>query len=43
MVSTGLGADAAIARVRKLRPHSVETNEQEHAVEEFARRLAVRE
>ncbi len=39
MVSTGMSAAAAITRVRKLRPHSVETNEQEEAVEEFARRV----
>lgn len=38
MVSQGMSADAAIARVRKLRPHSIETAEQEDAVAEFARR-----
>lgn len=37
MVSRGLGARQAITRVRKLRPNSVETDEQEEAVEEFAR------
>ncbi len=38
LVSKGLSATAAIARVRKLRPHSIETEEQAEAVELFARR-----
>jgi atypical dual specificity phosphatase len=38
LVTRGLSAPAAIARVRKLRPHSVETTEQAEAVEHFARR-----
>ena len=37
-VSTGLGADEAIRRVRELRPGSVETWEQEQAVAEWERR-----
>jgi atypical dual specificity phosphatase len=37
-VTKGLSADNAIARVRRLRPGSVETEEQEKAVAEFARR-----
>ncbi len=37
-VSKGLTASNAIARVRRLRPGSVETEEQEQAIEEFARR-----
>lgn len=37
-VTKGLSAKNAIARVRRLRPGSVETDEQEQAVEEFARR-----
>jgi atypical dual specificity phosphatase len=40
LVSTGTPPAAAIARVRKLRPHSVETAEQEEAVDDFARRWA---
>ena len=36
-VAQGLSASNAIARVRRLRPGSVETDEQERAVEEFAR------
>jgi atypical dual specificity phosphatase len=36
-VSKGLSAPNAIARVRRLRPGSVETDDQEVAVEEFAR------
>jgi atypical dual specificity phosphatase len=39
-VTTGLSASNAIARVRRLRAGSVETDEQEQAVEEFARRRA---
>ena len=42
MVGRGLAARQAIARVRKLRPHSVETEEQEAAVEEFARLRSLR-
>jgi atypical dual specificity phosphatase len=39
-VTQGLSAKNAIARVRRLRPGSIETEEQEKAVEEFeARRL----
>jgi atypical dual specificity phosphatase len=37
-VTQGLSAPNAIARVRRLRPGSVETDEQERAVEEFARK-----
>lgn len=37
-VTKGLSARDAIARVRRLRPGSVETDEQEEAVAEFARR-----
>jgi atypical dual specificity phosphatase len=37
-VSRGMNAAAAIARVRRLRPHSIETQEQAEAVEHFARR-----
>ena len=36
-VTQGLSAQNAIARVRRLRPGSVETEEQERAVEEFAK------
>lgn len=39
-VASGLGAEAAVARVRALRPGSVETAEQERAVAEFAARHA---
>jgi atypical dual specificity phosphatase len=38
LVARGLTAPAAIARVRKLRPHSIETEEQAEAVDHFARR-----
>lgn len=38
LVSKGMSAANAIARVRRLRPGSIETDEQEKAVEEFARR-----
>jgi len=38
-VTRGMTAANAIARVRKLRPHSVETEEQAEAVEHFARRM----
>jgi atypical dual specificity phosphatase len=37
-VANGLSADNAIARIRRMRPGSVETEEQAAAVEEFARR-----
>jgi atypical dual specificity phosphatase len=37
-VSKGLSAANAIARIRRLRPGSIETEEQEHAVAEFAKR-----
>jgi atypical dual specificity phosphatase len=37
-VAGGMSADAAVARVRRLRPGSVETDEQAEAVVEFARR-----
>jgi atypical dual specificity phosphatase len=39
LASTGLGADEAIARIRSLRPGSVETTQQEAAVRDFARHL----
>ena len=39
LVTTGLAAQAAIDKVRRLRPGSVETPDQEEAVEEFARRF----
>jgi atypical dual specificity phosphatase len=38
LVSRGLTAANAIARVRRLRPHSIETEEQAEAVEHYARR-----
>jgi atypical dual specificity phosphatase len=38
LVSKGMTASNAIARVRRLRPHSIETEEQAEAVEHFARR-----
>lgn len=38
LVSTGLAADEAIAHIRGLRPGSVETQAQEQAVAEYARR-----
>jgi atypical dual specificity phosphatase len=37
-VARGLSAQNAIARVRRLRPGSIETDEQEQAVVEYARR-----
>jgi atypical dual specificity phosphatase len=37
-VAKGLTAANAIARVRRLRPGSIETDEQAEAIEEFARR-----
>ncbi len=36
LVSTGMTAQAAIARVRRLRPHSIETEDQALSVESFA-------
>jgi atypical dual specificity phosphatase len=39
LVSEGYAADAAIARIREVRPGSVETLEQEYAVHEFQRRV----
>lgn len=38
LVSRGASAASAIARVRRLRPNSIETDEQAEAVERFARR-----
>jgi atypical dual specificity phosphatase len=38
LVSRGMTAPAAIARIRKLRPHSIETDEQVEAIEHYARR-----
>jgi atypical dual specificity phosphatase len=38
LVAKGLSANNAIARVRRLRPGSIETDEQAAAVEEFAHR-----
>jgi atypical dual specificity phosphatase len=38
LVSKGMSADNAIARIRRLRPGSIETQEQADAVVEFARR-----
>jgi atypical dual specificity phosphatase len=38
LVARGTSAQAAIARVRRLRPHSIETTEQAESVEHFARR-----
>jgi len=38
VVEQGLSARDAIARVRRLRPGSIETEEQEEAIVEFARR-----
>ncbi len=40
LVADGLGARAAIERVRALRPGSVETLEQERAIERYARHRA---
>jgi atypical dual specificity phosphatase len=39
LVKRGLGSDEAIARIRALRPGSVETPQQEAAVAEYARRI----
>jgi len=38
LVATGMTASNAIARIRRLRPNSIETTEQAEAVEHFARR-----
>jgi len=38
LVTRGMSADNAIARIRRLRPGSIETDEQAIAVDEFARR-----
>ncbi|NBO91147.1 MAG: protein phosphatase [Planctomycetia bacterium] len=38
LTGQGMTAAAAIARIRKLRPHSIETVEQERAVEDYAQR-----
>jgi atypical dual specificity phosphatase len=38
LVTKGLSAANAISRVRRLRPHSIETDEQAEAIERFARR-----
>jgi atypical dual specificity phosphatase len=38
LVAKGMNAANAIAKVRKLRPHSIETDEQVEAVEWYARR-----
>jgi atypical dual specificity phosphatase len=38
LVSRGLAANAAIGRIRRLRPGSIETDEQAEAVLTFARR-----
>lgn len=40
LVAQGLSADDAIARVRELRPGSIETEEQEDVVREFERTLS---
>jgi len=37
-ISKGLSASEAIAHIRKVRPHAVETKEQRAALEHFARR-----
>lgn len=42
LVALGRTAEAALREVRKLRPFSVETDTQERAVEEFARRYQAR-
>jgi len=39
LVRQGFDADSAISRIRELRPGSIETDEQEEAVRDFARRL----
>jgi atypical dual specificity phosphatase len=38
LVSRGMSASNAVARIRRLRPHSIETEEQVEAVEHYARR-----
>jgi atypical dual specificity phosphatase len=38
-VSKGMSAAEALQRVRELRPGSIETPEQEHAIADLARRL----
>ena len=38
LVSTGLSAASAITKVRRLRPHSIETEEQAESIEWYARR-----
>jgi atypical dual specificity phosphatase len=38
LIAHGMSAANAIARIRRLRPGSIETDEQAEAVEEFARR-----
>jgi atypical dual specificity phosphatase len=43
LVSRGMNAATAIARIRRLRPHSIETDEQAEAVERFAHRQRTRE
>jgi atypical dual specificity phosphatase len=40
LVAQGFTPQAALARIRELRPGSIETADQEEAVEEFARRVA---
>jgi len=40
LVSRGMSSDNALARIRRLRPGSIETDEQASAVGEFARRQA---
>jgi atypical dual specificity phosphatase len=40
LVTTGMSPKEAVARVRDLRPGSVETIEQERAIEAYARRIA---
>ena len=40
LVSTGLDPETAIARIRAVRPGSVETAEQQAAIKAFARRVA---
>lgn len=39
LVTQGFDADSAISRIRELRPGSIETDEQEEAVRDFARWL----
>lgn len=39
LVHKGMGAANAIARIRRLRPGSIETDEQVEAIEDYARRL----